>query len=67
MLAKNVNKRRDPIGAGILIVLLTIWIPLSNFQSLKNFVERLEFVLYDFRLNATLPDPKIIDDRIVAA
>jgi len=49
---------------GLLLVALFLWLPLSDVPLVHQTVQRINSMVYDLRLEATLPPPKL-DKRIV--
>ena len=60
------NKRHVyPVIAGLILMSVTIMVQLSQTGALKSVQQRMEWLAYDVRLKATLPEENILDPRIV--
>ena len=60
------NKRHIyPVVAGLMLVLGTIVVQLSQTGVLKSLQQRMEWLAYNVRLNASLPEKIVLDQRIV--
>ena len=60
------NKRHFyPVVAGLVLMSITIMVQLSQTGALKSVQQRMEWLAYDVRLKATLPEQNIPDPRIV--
>lgn len=60
------NKRHIyPVIAGLVLMSITIMVQLSQTGALKSIQQRMEWLAYDVRLKATLPEQNIPDPRIV--
>ena len=62
----NLNKRHIyPVVAGMVLVLGMIVVQLSPSGVLKSVQQRMEWLAYNVRLNASLPEKSVLDPRIV--
>ena len=59
------STKRVPIVAGLLLVALMIWAQNTGLAAIGALRERLEFLAYDLRLNAALPDRPASPTRTV--
>jgi len=59
------NARRVPVVAGLLLVAAMIWAQSTGLAAIGAVRERLEFLAYDLRLNAALPDSPASPTRTV--
>ncbi|MFC1749997.1 CHASE2 domain-containing protein [Pseudomonadota bacterium] len=64
MIKLNVREKFFPIILGLFLTALALY-SYSSSGLLSQFMLRIEGVVYDFRYNATLPDVKAVDERIV--
>ncbi len=51
----GINRKLVPIGLGVLLVGLFLWIQHTDNHSIAAVRDRLEYLAYDLRLNASLP------------
>ena len=60
------NKRHTyPVVAGLVLVFGTVVVQLSQSGVLKSLQQRMEWLAYNVRLNASLPEKNVLDPRIV--
>ncbi len=59
------NRHIYPVLAGLVLMSVTIVVQLSQSGTLKSVQQRMEWLAYDVRLKATLPEQNIPDPRIV--
>lgn len=59
------SAKRVPVVAGLLLVALMIWAQNTGLAAIGALRERLEFLAYDLRLNAALPDRPASPTRTV--
>ena len=60
------NKRHVyPVIAGLILMSVTIMVQLSQTGALKSVQQRMEWLAYDVRLKATLPEVNTPDPRII--
>ncbi|MBI3773488.1 MAG: adenylate/guanylate cyclase domain-containing protein [Gammaproteobacteria bacterium] len=64
MAIKSLGDKLLAIGLGLGLTLVFAWAEFSDIPVLKSLKQRIEFIAYDLRLNATLPRQEI-DRRIV--
>ena len=62
----KLNKRHIyPVVAGLVLVFGTVVVQLSQTGVLKSLQQRMEWLAYNVRLNASLPEKSVLDPRIV--
>ncbi len=54
-----------PIMLGLAITVFLTWMQFSELPVIQSFKQRVEYIAYDFRLNASLKKPHAYDTRIV--
>ena len=59
------KKKLTPILFGLLLLVFSIWFQTSDYSQISHLRQRVELLLYDFRLGATLPEKTEKDKRIV--
>ena len=59
------KKKLTPILFGLLLLVLFIWFQTSHQPNISHLRQRVELLLYDFRLSATLPKKAKKDKRVV--
>ena len=59
------KKKLTPILFGLLLLVFFIWFQTSHYPNISHLRQRIELLLYDFRLSATLPEQSEKDKRVV--
>ena len=59
------HSRFAAIAIGLLLTFAMLWLDVSGIDWIANLIQRAESLVYDIRLNATLPDKPTADDRII--
>lgn len=65
-MVSGLNRKRVPISLGLLLVGLFLWIQHTDNHRITGVRDRLEYLAYDLRLNASLPEqPRPSNDILI--